>query len=57
MVLFTQVYPPAVMRGIDHVERGYRRPFGQLASLGLVIWLGRGRGGGEFSSCGWRLRA
>ena len=57
MVLFTQAYRPTVLRGIRHVERGYRLPFGQLAALGLIIRLGRGRGGGEFSSCGWRVRA
>jgi hypothetical protein len=45
MVLFTQAYRPAVLRGIHQVERGYRRPFGQFAALGLTIRLGRGRGG------------
>jgi UDP-N-acetylglucosamine 1-carboxyvinyltransferase len=28
---------PSVLRGIDHIERGYHRPFEQFASLGLTI--------------------
>ncbi len=57
MVVFTQADRPAVLRGIRHVERGYRRPFGQFAALGLTIRLGRGRAAGELSSGGWRVRA
>jgi UDP-N-acetylglucosamine 1-carboxyvinyltransferase len=26
-----------VLRGINHIERGYHRPFEQFASLGLTI--------------------
>ncbi len=55
--LFTQAYRPTVLRGIHHVKRGYRRPLGQFAALGLTIRPGLGRGGGELSSCGWRVRA
>jgi UDP-N-acetylglucosamine 1-carboxyvinyltransferase len=28
---------PSVLRGIQHIERGYHRPFEQFASLGLTI--------------------
>jgi UDP-N-acetylglucosamine 1-carboxyvinyltransferase len=28
---------PSVLRGIEHIERGYHRPFDQFASLGLTI--------------------
>jgi UDP-N-acetylglucosamine 1-carboxyvinyltransferase len=28
---------PSVLRGIQHIERGYHRPFEQFGSLGLTI--------------------
>jgi UDP-N-acetylglucosamine 1-carboxyvinyltransferase len=28
---------PSLLRGIEHIERGYHRPFEQFASLGLTI--------------------
>jgi UDP-N-acetylglucosamine enolpyruvyl transferase len=33
---------PSVLRGIDHIERGYHRPSEQFASLGLTIRRGEG---------------